>query len=162
MQILTFVALVLVCGTCRADVSCFRTAKQAAVQLGEQDGGGFRLEFVRWDEVGGRGWASVRSCVHPEWPAAMLPADGTHRSDRPAVASVGQPSPAMHMDVMGGSLVHVVLADAVVRMEMTGIAQSSGRVGDRIRVRIAGPADAGEERVLDSVIRSAQFVEVVR
>jgi hypothetical protein len=165
------VVLMLCCaGACRADVSCYRTAKQAAVQVGEQDGGGYRLEYVRWDPLGGRGWASVRSCAHPEWPAVMVPADAvdSHLSDDKAVAKVGhmdvvrQMEPVGRMDVMGGSLVHVVMADSMVRMEMSGVAQASGRLGDRIQVRILGPADGGEERVLDAVIRSAEFVEVVR
>jgi hypothetical protein len=145
-------------------VSCFRTAKQAALQVGEQDGGGYRLELVRWDPLRGRGWASVRSCAHPEWPAVMVPADAvdSHLSDDKAVAKVGHMEPVGRMDVTGGSLVRVVMADAMVRMEMSGVAQSGGRLGDRIQVRILGPADGGQERVLDAVIRSAQFVEVVR
>jgi flagella basal body P-ring formation protein FlgA len=100
----------------------------------------------------------------------MVPADAvdSHLSDEKAVAKVGHMDVVKHMDeagrmdVTGGSLVHVVMADAMVRMEMTGVAQSGGRLGDRIQVRILGPADGGQDRVLDAVVRSAEFVEVVR
>ena len=72
MKGLVFLVMALGCGSCWAEGSCFRTPSQAAVQVGDVEGGGYRLVFVRVDPFGGRAWAGVRSCVHPEWPTVLV------------------------------------------------------------------------------------------
>jgi hypothetical protein len=157
-------ALLMGTGACQAEVTCFKTAAQAAVQVGEQDGGGYRLEFVRRDGISGRNWASVRSCAHPEWPAVVVvtgaaPVAPSQPGRNEAVAkAVPVPPPV----VTGGRTVRVVLMDAVSKLEMTGITQGSGRLGDVVRVRILAPGDGGEGRVVEAVVRSADMVEMGR
>ena len=46
-----------------------------------------------------------------------------------------------HADVVGGSSVKIVQLDPMVRMEMSGTAMGSGRVGDHVWVRIMGVGD---------------------
>jgi len=149
---------------CRAEVSCYRTPAQAAVQMGEQEGGGYRLEFVRLDAVGGKSWATVRSCVHPEWPAVVVRAkDGratpeAHVTGDKTVANMGHP--AIPVVVAGGRRVTVVEVAANVRMEMSGVAQGSGRVGELVWVRILAPGGDGEGRMAQAVVRSADVLEI--
>src|ERR1700722_19179609 len=85
--------LLLGVGACSAEVTCFRTPAQAAVQVGQQEGGGYRLEFVRADVFGRRSWASVKSCAHPEWPAVIVARGAQfHFTDDKAVAGMGPPN----------------------------------------------------------------------
>ena len=139
MKGLIFLLIVLGSGSCWAEGSCFRTPAQAAVQVGEAEGGGYRLVFVRVDAIGGRAWAGVRSCLHPEWPVVLVAGASMppqpRRKDARASVATQQP------DVVGGRPVRVVLADSTVRMEMSGVAMGSGRVGDHVWVRIVGVGD---------------------
>ena len=146
-------------GTGRAEVSCFRTVAQAAVQVGEQEGGGYRLEFVRADAFGRRRWASVRSCVHPEWPAAVVQTGVQAAKTAAAEETTRAAEP---MVVRAGDRVRVVESDAVSRLEMAGVAQASGRVGDRLAVRILAAGDGGEELVVEAVVRGAKLLEAGR
>ena len=122
---------------CWAEGSCFRTPTQAAVQVGEAEGGGYRLVFVRVDPFGGRAWAGVRSCLHPEWPMVLVAGTAMPRFSRGKAAA----EEMAHADVVGGSSVKIVQLDPMVRMEMSGTAMGSGRVGDHVWVRIMGVGD---------------------
>ncbi len=145
-------------GSCLAEGTCFRTVEQAAVQVGEAEGGGYRLAFVRVDPFGGRAWAGVRSCVHPDWPLVLVAGSESlqphPKLDKPAIE-------ARQPDVVGGRLVRVVQTDRMVRMEMTGLAIGSGRIGDRVWVRIAG-ADGGSGRLELGLVQAAGVLEVGR
>ena len=103
----------------------------------------------------------MRSCAHPEWPAVIVPAGG--RASLDAYLSADKTVAKMgHMDVLAGRPVRVVMADAVTRLEMNGVAQNSGRVGDTVRVRILTPGNSGEEHFVDAVVRSPDVLEMGR
>ncbi len=162
MKGLIFLAMVLGCGSCWAEGSCFRTPSQAAVQVGEAEDGGYRLEFVRVDPFGGRAWAGVRSCLHPEWPpvlvSGIVPVSGSkaHGDAIKSGADAGRP------DIVGGRTVRVVKTDAMVRIETTGVAQASGRVGERIWVRVVGPGDDKTGHLESGLVRGAELLEIGR
>ena len=161
MRMMVFLVMVLSAGFARGEVSCFRTPSQAAAGVGEQEGGGYRLELVRRDAVGGRSWARVRSCAHPEWPgvvvhSALAPLVERHLDHEKAVLEMVCP------EMIAGKRVRVVGGNAVVRLEMTGVAQSSGRVGELIQVRILAPGGDGEGRVEVAVVRSAELLELIQ
>jgi hypothetical protein len=163
MRVMMMVLLLLGCSACRAEVSCFKTAAQAAAGVGEQEGGGYRLEFVRTDAYSGRSWARVRSCVHPEWPAVVIGVgtlSGVVAFLNRDPASTEKGPPVLLPVVRAGATVRVVELDERVRIEMVGVAQGAGRVGDRVRVRILGPGGVGEGRLSDAVVRSADLLEV--
>jgi hypothetical protein len=154
--------LLLGVGACSAEVACFRTPAQAAVQVGEQEGGGYRLEFVRADAFGHRNWASVRSCAHPEWPAVIVAGVvQPHLNEDKAVVATVHPN-NLPLVMIAGRRVQVMLADATTRMQMTGVAQAAGRVGDTVLVRILAPGDSSEQRVVAGVVRSGDVVEIAR
>ena len=155
---LRFLLMMLVgVGSCWGEGSCFRTVAQAAVQVGEAEGGGYRLEFVRVDPFGGRAWAGVRSCVHPEWPVVLV----AGRLE-PSQGKVGKAMREMsNPDVVGGRQVRVVQLDRMVRMEMTGTAMGSGRIGERVWVRIAG-VDGGSGRLELGLVQGLGQLEVGR
>ena len=162
MRAMIFGALLLGAGACKAESHCFSTPLQAALQVGEQEGGGYRLELVRRDALSGRSWARVRSCAHPEWPAMVVPAEGALIRDQAAYAdhgrAVAQYVPASELVVKVGHPVTVIDLQALTRIEMPGIAQSSGRVGERVWVRIVAPP-GGEDRTVQGIVRGARMVE---
>ena len=115
--------------------------------------------FMRVDPFGGRAWAAVRSCLHPEWPVVLvarraMPSQ-THLNDGKAVVEMERP------DVVGGMAVRVVQLDPMVRMEMNGIAMGSGRIGDHVWVRIQGAGD-GNGRVEVGVVQGKGEMEIGR
>lgn len=157
MGLRIFLVMLVGVGSCWAEGTCFRTVGQAAVQVGEAEGGGYRLVFVRVDPFGGRAWAGVRSCEHPEWPVVLV----AGRLE-PSQVTVGTGGPTMsHPDVVGGRRVRVVQSDAMVRMEMDGVAMGSGRIGDRVWVRILG-ADGGSGRLELGLVQGLGKLEVGR
>lgn len=149
--------VVLMVGTGWGEGSCFRTAAQAATQVGDAEGGGYRLVFVRVDPFGGRAWAGVRSCVHPEWPVVLVA--GSFDVPQVKVGKVG--AVIERPDVVGGKQVKVVQSNPMVRMEMTGTAMGSGRIGDRVWVRIYG-ADGGTGRLELGLVQGTGQLEVGR
>jgi flagella basal body P-ring formation protein FlgA len=66
-----------------------------------------------------------------------------------------------HPDVVGGKPVRVVQRDAMVRMEMGGVAMGSGRVGDHVWVRIPGAGD-GPGRLELGLVQGKGEMEIGR
>jgi hypothetical protein len=162
MRLIVLLAMVLGCGSCWSEGNCFRTVAQAAVQVGEQEGGGYRLVFVRVDRFGGRSWVGVGSCLHPEWPVVLVPGivpvlgSSSHGNAVKAGVEFGLP------DMVGGRTVRVVQADSMVRIETTGVAQASGRFGDRIWVRVVGPGEDRNGHLVLGLVESAELLEIGR
>jgi len=162
------IAGMMACGVARAsEPSCYRSAAEAAAQVGVRGVEGYRLEAVRRDVFAGTVWAIVKSCGHPERPGVMvLTSLGTGMA-----SGVGMTRPASQALVMlAGSRVRLVQTSENVQMEMSGVAQGSGAVGDRVRVRLVPVSlegGAGEqaswatsERFATGVVRSRDLVEV--
>ena len=157
MRIGILILMLLGSTSCWAEGSCFRTPTQAAVQLGEAEGGGYRLVFVRVDPFGGRAWAGVRSCLHPEWPVVLVAGMAMPRFSSGKAAA----EEMAHADVVGGASVKVVQLDPMVRMEMSGTAMGSGRVGDHVWVRISGAGD-GNGRLELGLVQGKGELEIGR
>jgi hypothetical protein len=178
MRVKVFGVLVIsvMCGVLRtasaSEPSCYRTAQGAAAQTGVRGVQGFRLESVRRDVFSGVAWATVRSCGHPEWPGTlvMLSAGNAGGALGALAGRRSEVAPRAALVLLAGARVQLVETSGSVRMEMSGIAQSSGAIGDRIRVRMVpvsgdgtdvGSSWSASERFLTGVIRSAGLVEVV-
>ena len=169
MRVLILVLVGCCCFNGRAENACFRSTKEAALQSGVRDGEGFRLEGVRMDRVGGSRWARVVSCLHPEWPGVTVKVAGSREEAGDGTPSLAmKPSGARHAAlamappvVLAGAAVRVVRVEAMVRLEMAGVAQESGALGDLVRVRVGA---AGAERLEDGVVRGDGLValEVAR
>ena len=67
---------------------------------------------------------------------------------------------AGHTLVVAGKSVKVVIADAMSRIEATGVTQSNGWLGDEIWIRLVGPNGVSSDRLEPAVVKSAQMVEV--
>jgi hypothetical protein len=123
---------------------------------------GYRVLARRWDAVLGRGWELRQDCAHPEWPAhavAVNVAGPQAYSGTPA-----QPfqSVSQLQLVHAGEPVRLWLQDATVRIEMSGVAEQSGRGGDRVIVRISRQTDENGLTVghFAGIVRGAGDVEM--
>jgi hypothetical protein len=155
-----------------SEPACYATEDAAAQQVGVRGVEGYRLESLRRDVFSGAWWATVRSCQHPEQPARLVLAGrtGAAHGDVLNATSVSVAAPAERpMAVLAGRRVLAVEVGAMARLEMSAIAQSSGRVGDRIRLRLLAISDVGAdsagswsapERFAVGVIRSSEVVEM--
>ena len=159
VQVWYFAGLLFTAAAARAD--CFRSVGEAATQTGVRDEVGYRLAGVSRDLFGGRRWAEVRSCLHPERPAVLVALEDRSSGKVHAVhEEAAMKTEARHVLVVAGTRVTVVSAEAMVRMEMMGVAVESGAAGERVRVRLVTEGQAGE-RIAWGVVRTAELVEMV-
>ncbi len=151
--------LMLMAGICggawASEPGCYRTAEAAAAQAGVRGVDGYRLEGRRRDVFSGAVWATVKSCAHPERPGIMVIVSG--EAGRSGVALKHD---AAAMILLAGSKVTLVEMDDFVRIEMQGVAQGSGALGDRIKVRLVAVSADGGERFVDGIVRGSDWVEV--
>ena len=134
MRLILAVGLLSVAGVCHAESGCFRTTAEAAAQTGVRDVAGFRLEGVRTDAFAHADWAMVKRCGHPERPAVVVRNSSGVRAVVEAPLAVVSAAPM----VRAGDEVRVSRVDGNVRLDVSGTAVESARVGERVRVRVAG------------------------
>lgn len=143
---------------CMAQAVCYRSVLAATESAGPEDANGFRLESVRHDTFSQAGWAMVRSCAHPEWPGQLVRVIGGQKAGnydlRPVVRAVVVWPPLVTV----GTRVRVVKVEESVRMELTGVAQASGREGEQVAVRLLAGGD--REQFVAGTVRRDGSVEM--
>jgi hypothetical protein len=125
-------------------------------------GNGYRVIASRWDAVLGRGWELRQDCAHPEWPARLVAASG--------LTSSGASGPRVTVSafqpwlVHGGDSVRLWRQNAMVRIEMSGIAEQSARAGEEVVVRMMRQTDDAGLRIdrMSGIVRGAGDVEMER
>jgi hypothetical protein len=152
---------------------CFRSIAEAAQQTHSLDpanlgpngpaSGGFRLEELRRDRMLNKRWAIVRSCDHPERPA-MTVAMGLDDASQPVATQASEPLQAPSYTapvVRAGATVRLVGGNGNLHLEMTGVAQSNGALGQQIQVRLVSLTTNNEAaaRILTGTVRSAGVLE---
>jgi hypothetical protein len=127
---------------------------------------GFRVVTQRWDAVLNRGWEFRQHCAHPDWPthSFAIGATGPLATGRPIITAPATVAIALPLLVHAGDQVRLWQRDAMVRIEMTGVAEQSARQGEPVVVRITRQTeDAGliVERI-PGTVRGAGDVEMER
>jgi hypothetical protein len=149
--------MAVVCGSAWAsEPGCYRTVEAAAAQSGVRGVNGFRLEGRQRDVFSGAVWVTVKSCAHPEQPGVLVMA-GT---DATRVAALPRHE-APALVVLAGAKVTLIQRDDVVQIQMQGVTQGSGGLGDRVKVRLLALGNDGTERFVDGIVRGSDVVEVV-
>lgn len=157
-----------------SEPACYLTAEAAAAQVGVRSVTGYRVEGRRRDVFSGVLWSTIMNCEHPERPRTLVltsPEIEPARVTSPnAVSSLLAAAPGIALAaprdsapliLLAGTRVRFVQADQVSRIELNGLAQGSGALGDHVRVRILRAMDEGSERFVEGTIRSSTLVEVV-
>lgn len=120
---------------------------------------GYRVANVRWDPVMQQSWATIVSCEHPEWPGVSLRTDKTSEMQRGlSTRARDEHSPL----VRAGDVVELWRQEDLLRIEVSGVAEQSGSVGETIRVRLLRRAGSNQsvEEQFNGVVRGRADVEM--
>jgi hypothetical protein len=151
--------------------ACYRTPRAAidSAKLGSpltpvSKDRGYRVMSIQSDPVLGHKWAWVASCDHPEWPASALQIVGP-RSEPPPPLQSQQASrsnaravPMVH----AGDRVLLWKQEDLLRIEIAGVSEESGELGNTIRVRLLyrNAGDQAIQEQFSGVIRGPSNVEM--
>ncbi len=123
--------------------TCYSSPDQAVEALTTESSlsstiknGGYRVTRVESDQILGKRWAIVVRCGHPEWPEVALQTSGARSMiAAPMKSSLGKsasPSPV----VRAGEIVRLWKQESSLRIEVAGVSEESGALGQTIRVRL--------------------------
>ena len=124
------------------------------------DDKGYRVASVRWDPVMQQSWATIVSCGHPEWPGVSL-----RTSDETSDAQRGLSTPVRVQRsplVRAGDVVELWRQEDLLRIEVSGVAEQSGSMGETIRVRLLRRLGSNQsvEEQFNGVVRGRADVEM--
>ncbi|WP_188553607.1 flagella basal body P-ring formation protein FlgA [Edaphobacter dinghuensis] len=120
---------------------------------------GYRVASVRWDPVMRQSWATIVSCGHPEWPSLSLRTAGTDPAVHGLSTQVREEGSPL---VRAGDVVELWRQEDLLRIEVSGVAEQSGSMGETIRVRLLrrpGSSQSAEEQ-FSGVVRGRADVEM--
>ena len=163
MRLIWLGLLVCAVGVAKAESRCFQSAAEAVRGVGVGDQKGFRVVGLLRDQVGGKEWFRVGRCGHPEWPERLFPGSGgAIRGDLTTFNDhfVTVFHSAGRDGVVTGGRVRVVMAGAVVRMDLVGVVERAAGLGERVKVRLVSGNVGAAERTVEGVVRSAELVEM--
>jgi hypothetical protein len=170
--LMAMAGLLVGCGV--AEAACVRAEKAGAGQRVEVERSdatagataGDGDAALRWDPLLGRGTILLAVCGHPDWPMQVISVVG----DRgPVMARVrggdavaGAVTMAQTAVVHAGDTVRLWRQDRELHLEIAAVAEESGAVGRRIKLRplrSKGSEDGAVTEVL-GVVRGAGDVEM--
>lgn len=115
------------------------------------------------DPVLGRRFVTVRNSAHPEWPARTVAQEnlspGTTLEASPVLAVKAAEVPL----IRAGQQVQLWKHESGLQMEVSGIAEDNGSMGQKIRVRLALMSEKDQPpQEIAGIVRGAQSVEMVQ
>jgi Chaperone for flagella basal body P-ring formation len=159
----SWLLILSIAGLVSARAACYNTPIAAAdsmkpgSSLSPLTTGGYRVTSTQLDPILGTRWAMIASCDHPERLAFSLL---TEEPDSPGHILLRDPQtipdnahviPVVH----AGDTVRLWRQEAVLRIELAGVAEENGSLGKLIRVRLL-------RRNTDDQSTRAEFAGVVR
>jgi hypothetical protein len=152
----------LLCGLGLAVAWCAPGLAQADAGCGAS---AYRVIAARWDAVLRRSWELREDCAHPEWPARLVAGNAAGPFVRGEAVRHADAAPVVQpLLVHAGDAVRLWMQDRLVRIEMSGVAEGSARMGERVVVRTTRQSDdvgLTVERVA-GIVRGAGDVEMER
>jgi hypothetical protein len=123
--------------------------------------GGYRVERIQSDPVLRQTWAMVIRCDHPEWPAVALPLRDSILPLRLREQESEKSIPASVV-IRAGEIVRLWRQEISCRIEVTGISEGNGSLGDLIKVRLLrrNTDDQSIEEQFSGIVRGASDVEM--
>jgi hypothetical protein len=118
---------------------CYRTPQAAIagtpsdVQSGSNENG-YKVVRTLSDPLLGRTWAMIANCNHPEWAALAFP---VFRSSPLYVSKPQTHVPLLPVVVHAGDPVRLWRREALLQIEVAGLSEQNGRVGQTVRVRLS-------------------------
>jgi Chaperone for flagella basal body P-ring formation len=167
MTLLLSVCILVCAGPLQA--ACYRTPRAAidsfnpATNTSPVSAGGYRVTGLQSDPILEQRWALVISCDHPEWPVSAVPLEesgSSSSSSRMSRASQNM-APAKRL-VRAGDLVRLWRQEDRLRIEIAGVSEDSGGLGDTIRVRLQrrNTEESSTQAEFSGIIRGPSDVEM--
>jgi hypothetical protein len=150
--------------SCRA--ACYSTPRIAANALvttssffADMKNDGYQVMRIESDPVLGKKWAMVSRCGHTDWPVLAVLTNETNSFTAASVTESDRTAPVVH----AGDAVRLWKQESMLRFELSGVAEESGRLGTTIRVRLAHKNTDGQSisEELSGIIRGQSNVEIL-
>ena len=158
--------LIVLLLTTFARAQCYDTP-QAAIDGARSSGpsplktetGGYRILRMASDQLLGRSWAVVIHCDHPEWSTLAYPTSPTSSIEPPKPHPAGASKPVA---VHAGDPVRLWRREALLQLEVAGIAEQNGSLGETVRVRLLqrNNEDPFAPKELAGVVEGPSDVEI--
>jgi hypothetical protein len=131
---------------------------------GHNDISAYCVSSIESDPVLGKRWAMLTRYEHSEWPAIALPIDNSgtfHWPQCPRWVSRpnAQPKPIVHI----GEPIQAWKHESLLYIEVAGVAEEDGWLGQKIRVRVLRPVSYGNASPpehLSGTVRAPGNVEI--
>lgn len=149
---------------CVATPAAAAASAASASSLPTAGRGGFRVASMRWDPVLRQRWVRVESCDHPEWPALEMPVPTVEKPQRFVERDlVSLEKKAAPLVVRAGDAVQLWSTAGNLRMDVAAVAEESGALGAKVRVRLMQRQTRGgqSEREFEAVVRGPRDVEML-
>jgi hypothetical protein len=150
-------------GVVSARAACYSTPTAAvnsmklSSSLPSLTEGGYQVTSIQTDPILGQRWAMIASCDHPERPAFSVQTEGPDAAEHSLVSgpqtvlNSTHAAPVIHV----GDRVRLWRQEAVLRIELAGVAEENGSLGKLIRVRLL-------RRNTDDQSTQTEFAGIVR
>ena len=163
----SFLSLYGICLANTALAACYRTPLMAVTPDSLTSPspisriGGYRVERIQSDPVLRQTWAMVIRCDHPEWPAVALPLRYSILQSLLREQEGGKYIPTSVV-IRAGEIVRLWSQEISSRIEVTGISEGNGRLGDLIKVRLLrrNTDDQSIEEQFSGIVRGPSDVEI--
>jgi hypothetical protein len=160
-SLLRYLASFLCVGTLTS--SAQRDHASAPLIAVQSDLSAYRVSSIQSDPVLGKRWAMLISCEHSEWPVIALPIDNSGTFHWPQCpqrlpSPDAPPKPTVHI----GEAIRAWKHENLLRIEVAGVAEEDGGLGQKIRVRILRPAysNSSPPEHLSGTVRGFGNVEI--
>jgi hypothetical protein len=122
---------------------------------------GYRVERIQSDPVLRQTWAMVSRCDHPEWPAVALPLRDSILRLRLREQERAKDVPGSVV-IRAGEIVRLWRQEISLRIEVAGISEGNGELGDLIKVRLLrrNTDDQSTEEQFFGIVRGPSEVEM--
>jgi hypothetical protein len=154
-----------------APAACYNTPRAAVDALeanssvsSTSEKSGYRVTKIQSDRVLGQRWAMIASCGHPEWSAFALPANevSSLKESPKGAERLSSDSAKTASAIHAGDVVQLWKQETLSRIEVAGVSEESGAVGEIIRVRLLRSAanDQSIPEQFSGVVRGPSNVEI--
>jgi hypothetical protein len=122
---------------------------------------GYRVERIQSDPVLKQTWAMVSRCDHPEWPAVALPMRDSILPLRLREQERAKDIPRSVV-IRAGEIVRLWRQETSLRIEVAGISEGNGGLGDLIKVRLLrkNTDDQSIDEQFSGIVRGPSDVEM--
>jgi Chaperone for flagella basal body P-ring formation len=163
-------SLLLLHGICLANTAlavCYRTPTDAIAadvsssSYSTLEDGGYRVARIQSDPVLGQSWAMIIHCGHPGWPAVALPLRDSILPIRLREQERANNTSASVV-IRSGEVVRLWRQESSLRIEVAGISEENGGLGDLIKVRLLrrNTDDQFIAEQLSGIVRGPSDVEM--